>query len=116
MLAVVGDLLVVARVGGRGLGAMQTAVKEREHGLRADRPVLARRGEPVGGGGALQPTGTQETEHGEVRRARYADVGIGGGHAPLGGGDIGTALEQLGGESGSTPAAAGAYPQGAARG
>ncbi len=50
--------------------------------------------------GAEEAAGTGQAEDGEEGGLGDADPGVGGGQLALGGGDIGTALEEIGGEAG----------------
>ena len=94
-LLVEGDRLVVARARLRRHGAPAPAVGQRRHGRGAGRPERAQSAQPAQKRAALEPRRRGQEQPRKERRLRDAHFRAGRGDAPLGGGDVGTAFEQI---------------------
>src|SRR5208282_5418906 len=96
---VVRDTLVVARARGVDLGTARTPIEHRLRELGPERPQVVRRLEQFRELVAEVANGGREGEIGIIGGDGDADLRVRRGDQALGGGDIGTALEQRRGHS-----------------
>ena len=95
LLAILGSGFVECAAGAGEVGLVPSTGEDRERKARPEGPDAA---VPVEervelGAGVARRSG--ETQDGEERSLRDADAGVGGGQLALGGGDVGTALQQF---------------------
>ena len=98
-LPVVGDGLIVAGVGLLGDRRSAACVEDRLRQRRADRPQQTGRVEQVCEGRCFDPDRSVQRDCRIERGACDADAVVRLGDAPLGGGDVGTALQKFGGQA-----------------
>ncbi len=91
---------VVGRAAAGEIGAVASALEEREVEARAEGPEAAVGFGEVADVGAGVTGGSGERDVREERGLGDTDAGAGCGEAAFGGGDIGTAREQVAGEAG----------------
>ena len=94
-LAVGGGGLFVGGAGRFHRSRAGTAIEQRQRQLRPQRPEQVGGVEQVGQLRVPVPRRARQRERREERGLRHADLRIGSGHAALGSGNIGAALQQL---------------------
>src|SRR5437016_1003316 len=97
-LPVRGHALIVVRDRGPHLVVTGAEIDQGAGEVRSQRPEAIRQLEQLREAVACVTPGGSERERRKPCRARHADLGVGGGGAALGGGDVGAALEQLRGQ------------------
>ena len=94
-LAVGGGGLFVGGAGRLHRRGAGTAIEQRQRQLRPQRPEQVGGVEQVGQLRAPVPRCARQRERREERSLGHTDLRVGGGHAALGSGDVGAALQQL---------------------
>lgn len=97
-LAIAGQGLIINCPGQCQPGAIPPAREDGQLHRRADGPEPAGPIEPGRGGNGLETSQAVEAEMGIEGTQGNADLSVSGGHALLGGGDIGPAFEQFAGQ------------------